>query len=106
MPEGAEEGILRGLHRVRAAPRARRSCACSAPATILREVEAAAEILADDFEIEAEVWSVTSFTELRRDGLRCARHERLHPGEDAPTAVDQRVPRPARAPRSSPPPTT
>jgi pyruvate dehydrogenase E1 component len=83
IPEGAEEGILRGLHRIREAetPRVR----LLGSGTILREVEAAAELLADDFDVSAEVWSATSFTELRRDGLRCDRHARLHPGEEAPT---------------------
>jgi pyruvate dehydrogenase E1 component len=77
MPVGAEEGILRGLHRI--APSA------GAPAvrllgsgTILREVLAAAELLAG-FGVDAEVWSVTSFSELARDGIEADRASRLHP---------------------------
>ena len=81
MPEGAEEGILRGMHRVREVDGAKVRLLGSG--TILREVEAAAELLARDFQIPADVWSVTSFTELRREGLRAARHERLHPGDGA-----------------------
>ena len=81
MPEGAEEGILRGMHRVREVDGA--SVRLLGSGTILREVEAAADLLAKDFEIPAEVWSVTSFTELRRDGLACDREARLHPGADA-----------------------
>jgi pyruvate dehydrogenase E1 component len=46
---------------------------------ILREVEAGAELLARDFGVTAEVWSVTSFTELRREGLEVERWNRLHP---------------------------
>ena len=52
--------------------------------TILREVEAAAELLGQDFEIPAEVWSVTSYTELRRDGLARDREERLRGEADEP----------------------
>ena len=51
--------------------------------TILREVMAAAELLEKDWSIAADIWSVTSFTELRRDGLDCERHNLLHP-EDSP----------------------
>jgi pyruvate dehydrogenase E1 component len=50
---------------------------------ILREVLAAAEILADEHGVDADVWSVTSFTELRRDGIEAERWSRLHPA-DAP----------------------
>jgi pyruvate dehydrogenase E1 component len=49
--------------------------------TILREVEAAAKILREDFGIGADVWSVPSFNELRRDGLAVERWNRLHPGQ-------------------------
>jgi len=49
----------------------------------LREVEAAADLLRADFEVDADVWSVTSFTELRRDGLHVERWNRLHPEEPA-----------------------
>jgi pyruvate dehydrogenase E1 component len=77
MPAGAEEGILRGLHRVRSggdAPTVRLLGA----GTILREVIAAAELL-EGFGVEAEVWSVTSFSELARDGIEADRASRLHP---------------------------
>jgi len=48
---------------------------------ILREVEAAAELLRDDFDVHADVWSVTSFSQLSRDGADAARHNLLHPAE-------------------------
>jgi pyruvate dehydrogenase E1 component len=51
---------------------------------ILREVLAGAELLAGEWGVEADVWSVTSFTELARDGNAAARHARLHPGEQPP----------------------
>jgi pyruvate dehydrogenase E1 component len=47
--------------------------------TILREVEAAAELLEKDWGVSADVWSATSFTELRRDGLATERWNMLHP---------------------------
>jgi pyruvate dehydrogenase E1 component len=87
LPEGAQEGILRGLYLLRGAGEelpARVQLLGSG--TILREVEAAADLLAGDFGIGADVWSATSFTELRRDGMEVERWNRLHPGED------QRVP--------------
>ena len=51
--------------------------------TILNEVLAAAELLESDFGVAADVWSVTSFTELRRDGIDVERRNMLHPLEDA-----------------------
>ncbi len=79
LPEGAQEGILRGLYRLREAADARVQLMGSG--TILREVIAGAELLAEDFDIAADVWSATSFTELRRDGMEAERFNRLHPGE-------------------------
>jgi pyruvate dehydrogenase E1 component len=88
LPEGAEEGILRGMHRVREIDGARVRLLGSG--TILREVAAAAELLGQDFGIPADVWSVTSFTELRRDGLARDRAARLHPGDGpAPSWVTE-----------------
>jgi pyruvate dehydrogenase E1 component len=83
MPDGAAEGILRGMYLLRPAP-------AEAPArvqllgsgTILREVLAAADLLAADWGITADVWSVPSFTELRRDGLAADRWNTLHPLQD------------------------
>jgi pyruvate dehydrogenase E1 component len=57
--------------------------------TILREVEAAADLLSDDFGIAAEVWSVTSFTELRRDGLEREREARFEGGQVSKTWVEE-----------------
>jgi pyruvate dehydrogenase E1 component len=51
--------------------------------TILREVLAAADLLEADHGVAADVWSVTSFTELARDGIETERWNRLHPTEDA-----------------------
>jgi pyruvate dehydrogenase E1 component len=81
MPDGAEEGILRGIHRI--AGSGDGAVQLLGSGTILREVEAAARLLADDFSIEADVYSVTSFTELARDGMEAERWSLLHPDEDA-----------------------
>ncbi len=83
LPEGAEEGIRKGMYRLRAAeapgdaPRAQ----LLGSGAILREVEAAAELLRADFGVAADIWSVPSFNELRRDGLEAERWNRLHPLE-------------------------
>src|SRR6202161_3510850 len=80
MPDGAEEGILRGMHRIveSKAPQVQ----LLGSGTILNEVLAAASLLRDDFGVSADVWSVTSFTELRRDGIEVERWNMLHPGEE------------------------
>jgi pyruvate dehydrogenase E1 component len=77
MPEGAEAGILRGMHRVAESAEAKVQLLGSG--TILREVLAGAELLREDFGVESDVWSVTSYTELRRDGMEAERYNRLHP---------------------------
>jgi pyruvate dehydrogenase E1 component len=81
MPEGAPEGILRGMYPVRqASKRARKPVVqLLGSGTILREVLAAADLLEEDFGVLADVWSVTSFSELRRDGLDVERWNMLHP---------------------------
>jgi pyruvate dehydrogenase E1 component len=77
MPEGAEQGILRGMYRLRAVDSPRVHLLGSG--TILGEVLAAASLLEEDWGISADVWSVTSFTELRRDGIETERWNMLHP---------------------------
>ncbi|HEX6411972.1 MAG TPA: alpha-ketoglutarate dehydrogenase [Burkholderiales bacterium] len=76
MPKDAREGILRGMYRIREG--AQVQLLGSGP--ILREVLAAAELLQKDWNIAAGVWSVTSFTELRRDGM-AAERTRRHGGQ-------------------------
>ncbi len=85
MPEGAESGILKGMYRLREgsakgkgkkkAPRVQ----LLGSGSILREVIAGAELLESDFGVAADVWSATSFTELRRDGVDAERWSMLHP---------------------------
>ncbi|HEX2830645.1 MAG TPA: alpha-ketoglutarate dehydrogenase [Burkholderiales bacterium] len=82
MPEGAAEGILRGMYLLREARGKRReetgAVQLLGAGTILREVIAAAEILESEYDVAANVWSVTSFTELRRDGMDVERWNTLH----------------------------
>jgi len=87
MPAGAEEGIRRGMHRVRESSKARVRLLGSGP--ILREALAAAEMLEQQWSIGADVWSVTSFTELRRDGMDASRWNRLNAGSARKSYVEQ-----------------
>ncbi|MBK1723113.1 pyruvate dehydrogenase (acetyl-transferring), homodimeric type [Thiocystis violacea] len=81
MPEDCQDGILRGMYRVhRGEERSHRVQLLGAGA-ILREVLAAAELLERDFEIGSAVWSVTSFNELRREGIAAERWNMLHPDQ-------------------------
>ena len=73
---------------------------------ILREVIAGADLLESDFGIASDVWSVTSFTELRREGLEVERWNRLHPTRGAAASRTSRRCSPAARARSSPRPTT
>ncbi|HZM35745.1 MAG TPA: pyruvate dehydrogenase (acetyl-transferring), homodimeric type, partial [Burkholderiales bacterium] len=75
MPEGALEGILKGMYCLKPHPQSSIQLLGSGP--ILREVIAAAELLEKDWNVFAGVWSVTSFTELRRDGMRAERERRF-----------------------------
>jgi pyruvate dehydrogenase E1 component len=80
MPEGSAEGILRGIYKLKpAAGEATVQLFGSGP--ILNEVLRAQEILATKYGVHADVWSVTSYTELRRDALAVERWNRLHPAE-------------------------
>ena len=81
MPDGSRDGILRGMYLLREAPTgsSKPRVQLLGSGTILREVIAAAEMLETDFGVLADVWSVTSFTELRRDGIEVKRWNTLHP---------------------------
>ncbi len=81
MPKGVEEGIVRGLYLFNKGGKHRLRVQLLGSGTILREVIAAAQLLEDDFKVSADIWSVTSFNELRRDGLDVERWNTLHPDE-------------------------
>jgi len=83
MPEGSEEGICKGMYLLRKSTKKKGpKVQLMGSGAILRESLAAAEMLEKDFGIGADVWSVTSFTELRRDALDCERFNMLNPLED------------------------
>jgi pyruvate dehydrogenase E1 component len=85
MPEGAEKGILKGMYlfregqRLKDVPRVQ----LLGSGAILREVIAAADLLAQDFNVSADVWSCPSFTELAREAMAAERWNLLHPTEKA-----------------------
>jgi pyruvate dehydrogenase E1 component len=80
MPQGVEEGILKGMYLLRETKKkSRLQVQLLGSGAILREVLAAAELLEADWGVAAGVWSATSFTELRRDGLAAERWNLLHP---------------------------
>jgi pyruvate dehydrogenase E1 component len=83
MPEGVAPGILRGMYLLHESqlPAERPRVQLLGSGTILREVLAAAELLDMEFDVAADVWSATSFTELRREGLAAERWSMLHPEE-------------------------
>ncbi len=84
MPPDAREGILRGMYLIRSATAAAKKAPCVqlfGSGAILREVIAAADLLADEWRVASDVWSVTSFNELQRDGNAARRWNLLHPQE-------------------------
>ena len=83
MPSGVEDGILRGMYLLNVGGQGKIRAQLMGSGTILREVLGAAELLKQDFDIPTDVWSVTSFNELRRDALEVERWNQLHPDEDA-----------------------
>ncbi|HSF43099.1 MAG TPA: pyruvate dehydrogenase (acetyl-transferring), homodimeric type [Thermoanaerobaculia bacterium] len=85
MPEGSEEGILKGLYKVKPAPEGegnRPRVHLFGSGTILREAERAQQILAERYGVAADLWSATSYKELRRDALEADRWNLLHPDQE------------------------
>jgi len=81
MPDGVEEGILKGLYKFKPGPEAPLKAQIFGSGPILREALRAQEILANGYGVSADVWSATSYKLLRNDALRCARWNMLHPDE-------------------------
>lgn len=83
MPEGVEEGIVKGIYKLssRDVESAKARVQLFGTGPILRSVLAAQELLAERFGIASDVWSVTSYTQLRRDAQTCERWNMLHPTE-------------------------
>jgi pyruvate dehydrogenase E1 component len=81
MPEGVREGVLKGIYRLQAAEGGKAKAQLWGSGPILNEALRAQKILADRYQVPADVWSVTSYNELRREALSTERWNRLHPGE-------------------------
>ncbi|HTY02668.1 MAG TPA: pyruvate dehydrogenase (acetyl-transferring), homodimeric type [Rhodocyclaceae bacterium] len=82
MPAGAEADILKGMYLFRRGTESQAPCVqVMGSGSIFREAIAAADMLKDDWGVEADLWSCPSFTELARDGHNCTRHHLLHPEE-------------------------
>ncbi|MDQ5887087.1 MAG: pyruvate dehydrogenase component, partial [Pseudomonadota bacterium] len=79
LQEGTQAGILKGLYLLKPGLDAEHKVHLLGSGTILREVIAAADLLRDDYGVSADIWSATSFNELRRDGQACSRWNMLHP---------------------------
>ncbi len=87
MPKGAKEGIVKGMYKFKSSSKkqAKLKAQLFGSGTIMNEVLKAAEILEEDYKVAADVWSVTSYKELRRDALDIERWNMLHPSEKPKT---------------------
>ncbi|HET9390613.1 MAG TPA: pyruvate dehydrogenase (acetyl-transferring), homodimeric type [Steroidobacteraceae bacterium] len=83
IPQGVEAGIVKGGYLLQIGGRGRVRATLLGSGTILREAQAAAQILENDYGVPADVFSITSFSELRREALEAERWNMLHPGEPA-----------------------
>ena len=83
MPEGAEEGIKRGMYLFRGAESGKAKVQLMGSGSILREVISAADLLRDDFQIEADVWSILGVNQLHREAMTNEDWNRLHPDQPA-----------------------
>ena len=82
MPKDCEKGILKGMYLFKEFnKKGKTKIQLLGCGTILREIIAAAEILSKEYNIDSDVWSVTSFNELRKDGMNIERKNLLNPGE-------------------------
>ncbi len=84
MPEGCQEGIIKGMYKFRSreVKKAKHRVQLMGSGAILNCALKGQEILAEQFQIASDVWSVTSYTELRREAQECFRWNMLHPGEE------------------------
>jgi len=81
MPDGVAEGIVRGIYKFKGAIKGKADAQLFGSGPILNEVVRAQQILAEKYSVQADVWSVTSYNELRREALSIERWNRLHPAE-------------------------
>ncbi|EHS1184601.1 pyruvate dehydrogenase (acetyl-transferring), homodimeric type [Vibrio vulnificus] len=91
MPEGAEEGIRKGIYKLETYTGSKGKVQLMSSGTIMNEVRTAAQILSDEYGIASDVYSVTSFNEVTRDGQACERYNMLHPEAEAQVPYIQTV---------------
>jgi pyruvate dehydrogenase E1 component len=84
--EGVKEGILKGMYCLREGDKGDLKVQLMGSGVMLQEVVHAADLLKKDFGVEADVWSVTSFSQLRREAMEVERYNRLHPMESEKVA--------------------
>jgi pyruvate dehydrogenase E1 component len=90
LPKGVEEGIEQGMYLVREAEADELKVQLMGSGAILREVLAAADLLREDFDVQADVWSVLGINQLHRDGMRVEEWNRLHPDQPPRTSWVQK----------------
>jgi pyruvate dehydrogenase E1 component len=83
MPEGAEDGIRKGIYKLETHAGSKGKVQLMSSGTIMNEVRKAAVILSEEYGVASDVFSVTSFNELARDGQACERDNMLHPEAEA-----------------------
>jgi len=84
MPEGVEEGIVRGLYRVKEGENGKKMHRAQVfgSGPMVQQALRAQRMMAEEHDVSADVWSATSYQQLRADALASERWNRLHPGED------------------------
>ena len=92
MPLGVEDGIIKGMYLLEegTVKKPKHKVQLMGGGTILREVREAATLLRDNFNVDADVWSMPSINELRREGLACERWNMLNPDKDAKISYVQK----------------
>jgi pyruvate dehydrogenase E1 component len=98
IPKKVEEGIVKGLYLFRCGARKKLRVQLMGSGTILREVIAAADLLRDDFGVDSDIWSATSFNELKREGQEIDRWNMLHPDEEPRVSYVERCLSPHHGP--------
>tara|TARA_B110000046_G_scaffold77431_1_gene85517 strand:- start:66 stop:707 length:642 start_codon:yes stop_codon:yes gene_type:complete len=89
--KNCESGILKGMYKIKEFNKYRKTkIQLLGSGTILREMIAAAEVLQDEYQIDSEIWSVTSFNELRKDGMEVERYNLLNPDKEQKVSFVER----------------
>jgi len=92
MPKGVEDQIIKGMYQYsKASGKAKNKVQLMGSGVILKEVIEAAQLLESDWGIESDIWSVTSFTELRRNALDVERHNLLNPDDEQQSFIQEQI---------------